>query len=94
MLTTFWSAAWTCPTLSLCGFHFALVKSIKVFFNKHKEQAEVWVLHKPFLVAEEGPRRLKQNTKNTKNTRILNCGNVCHVQWEQCADHKHQIKDW
>ena len=26
----------------------------------------MWANHKPFLVAEDGYRRLKQNTKNTK----------------------------
>ena len=53
----------------------------------------MWANQKPFLVAEEGPRRLKQNTKNTKNTCILKCGDVYHSQCQSCADHKHHITD-
>ena len=37
---------------------------IKVFKNLYKEQTQVRASQKPFLVAQEGPRRLKQNTKN------------------------------
>ena len=54
----------------------------------------MWANEKPFLVAEEGPRRLKQSTKNTKNTCILNKRDVCHILCQNCADHKHQIQDW
>ena len=81
------------PNSVIMWILFCIGKSIKVFFNKIKEQAQVWVSRKLYLVAEEGPRRLKQDTKNTNNTCILNCGNVCHIQCQNYADHKHQIKD-
>ena len=54
----------------------------------------MWAKQKPFPVAVEGSRRLKQNTKNTQNTRMLTSGDVCHIQCLNCAEHKHQIKDW
>ena len=50
----------------------------------------MWANQEPFLVAEEGPRRLKHNTKNTKYICILNFEDVC----QKCTDHKHQTKDW
>ena len=33
-------------------------------------------------------------TRRTKSNCIFNCGNVCHLQCQNCTDHKHQIKDW
>ena len=63
----------------------------KVFKNISKEQTQVRANQKPFLVAEEDPGRLKQNTKNTN--KILNCEDVCHSQCQNSADHKHEIQD-
>ena len=63
-------------------------KSIKLFSNTNKEQAQVRVSRKLFLVSDQGPRRLKHNIKNNC---ILNCGNVCKLQCQNGADHKHQI---
>ena len=48
---------------------------------------------KPLLVAEEGTRRLKQNTKNINETCFLNCEDVCHSQCQNSAGDKHQIQD-
>ena len=49
----------------------------------------MWVDQEPFLVAEEGPRRIKQNMKNTKTQ-------VYPVLW-RCLSHSvqelYQIKD-
>ena len=40
-------------------------KSARFVKNIYKEEKQVRAKQKPFLVPEAGPRRLKQNTKNT-----------------------------